>query len=149
VPISCLAFSISGIALVETSVCWDFEQKKTKFNAIQSLWTLLQRSFFNHIIISVTEPVITASLEEDIEATTANTIVLTYGAESQDGVFDYYEFSIDLNQKPDVIKDITDPDRRVLFTQLTAGLEHTVTAKVYSGQVPSSTSKTIKITTST
>ena len=93
------------------------------------------------------EPLITASLTENVEATTTNTIAFTYSEEDQAGVFDYYSFTIDVSGQTAVEKDDNDLDRNVMFSNLNAGTEYRVEAKVYSGDIVSTTQKSLKITT--
>ena len=93
------------------------------------------------------EPIITASLTENEDATTTDTIAFTYGAENQGGVFDYYSFTIDVSGQSAIKKEDNDLDRNVMFSNLNGGTEYRVEAKVYSGDIVSTTQKSLKITT--
>ena len=93
-------------------------------------------------------PIITTTLSEFTDATSTDIVAIKYTGEEQDGVFDFYEFSIDgLNRNPQRKED-NDKDRSVRFSDLEAGKEYTVEAKVFSGAIASSTQKSIKVTTS-
>jgi hypothetical protein len=93
------------------------------------------------------EPVLTAQVSENEDATTTDTVALTYGDENQDGVFDNYVFTIDVSSQQQVVKPFSDTARNVLFSGLTAGTQYTISAKVFSNNIPSSSATTLQVTT--
>ena len=81
--------------------------------------------------ISLSEPEITTTVTENSNTDT-DSVVVDYTAETGEGVFDHYVFSIN-DQDKTKNKDDTDIIRRVEFDKLEAGTLYIVTAFSKSG----------------
>ena len=91
-------------------------------------------------------PIITTTLSESKAETTTDTVVFTYSKSNQDGVFDFYRFTINGDSDP-IEKERSDEDRNVRFTGLTAGTTYTVEAKTFSGSESSAVARVLDVTT--
>ena len=118
------------------------------FNIFINIWICEEDQHPNVVtdIFCIIVPVITTTLHESVTETSTDTVVFTYDEETQDGVFDFYRFTINGKSAP-VQKQRSDTDRKVRFTGLTAGTKYTVEAKTYSGTEFSSVTKYLEVVT--